>query len=791
MRTNLLTQLRSANVQIARSPSRRNVSRRGVLLLVVLSMLVLFMLIGTAFLMSSSQEQKTAKNMAKDMRVGNFATKLLDRALLQVLRDTDNQYSIVRYHSLLRDLYGTDGFQSLASGATYARQIVAPNDALFKTTMVPPRGATEGQFIDLYIAPLAPPVDDTNTPTIDESVANLTLQHVLKLDRDPLGRSQIFNLPMTRGYFNSCVLTMTSGPASNQSTRIIDYQFVGDDPAIQNLAQFQNADKIQISTNVYKRIWRIRVMAFGRTDGQSLNVDTTASPPAITDLVGQSFMVNGRAFSGTGVGYNPFAAPGSPRLSALEMLQMGAKLPIYSPVALMPNSVYFFAADTGPDSPRTPSDLRGARYVDANGVYQPLNPKITATMTPAQVTAQLAKWRYPNFVGLGDANESYDAADFQNMALALQTVTPRAQGRVVQSDGSPQGATLNATDPTLDPSKFLRLDLEDLPLPSFHRPDLVNYWYHQLLALLVADPYKMDPNAAALAIIDPYPNGILRPGLDQDAAALIAAMKRKVMMRPIREDHPHFTGSNPLSVPTNLPANVLDASKSNIAIPYWEAVGPWDVDNDNDGIPDSVWVDLGDPVQEAEDGTRYKPLYAFLIVDLDSRLNVNAHGLADEIVSPLDDSIRKASFDPTYGFRGGATAGGNIAHDPSKFNTFPYSTLQLSRGLGYGPAEISLRPLFPAPIINPDNQPAANRDENAGPIDSYATLLFGRNKLDGSTVNGKYGYTPNLNYPAQSSGDAATADMNYHYQPIVAGRNRQVRLGNLPASRLHLACLAN
>ena len=53
-----------------------------------------------------------------------------------------------------------------------------------------------------------------------------------------------------------------------------------------------------------------------------------------------------------------------------------------------------------------------------------------------------------------------------------------------------------------------------------------------------------------------------------------------------------------------------------ITIPYWEAVGPWDVDNDNDGVPDSVWVDIGDPVQEADDGTRYKPLYAYLIVDL-------------------------------------------------------------------------------------------------------------------------------------------------------------------------------
>ena len=50
---------------------------------------------------------------AKDNRLGNYATKQLDRALLQVLRDTDNPHSVVRYHSLLRDLYGTDGFQGV------------------------------------------------------------------------------------------------------------------------------------------------------------------------------------------------------------------------------------------------------------------------------------------------------------------------------------------------------------------------------------------------------------------------------------------------------------------------------------------------------------------------------------------------------------------------------------------------------------------------------------------------------------------------------------------------------
>src|SRR4249919_2925845 len=81
-------------------------SRRGVLLLVVLSMLVLFMLIGTAFLMSGNQSRVAMKEAAKQDRLGNAATRLLDRALFQLVRDTENPASVLRFQSLLRDVYG-------------------------------------------------------------------------------------------------------------------------------------------------------------------------------------------------------------------------------------------------------------------------------------------------------------------------------------------------------------------------------------------------------------------------------------------------------------------------------------------------------------------------------------------------------------------------------------------------------------------------------------------------------------------------------------------------------------
>ncbi len=54
--------------------------------------------------------------------------------------------------------------------------------------------------------------------------------------------------------------------------------------------------------------------------------------------------------------------------------------------------------------------------------------------------------------------------------------------------------------------------------------------------------------------------------------------------------------------------------------------GGLDVDNDNDSIPDSIWTDVGLPVQTLSDGTKYKSLAAILIVDMDGKINLNAHG---------------------------------------------------------------------------------------------------------------------------------------------------------------------
>ncbi len=117
----------------------------------------------------------------------------------------------------------------------------------------------------------------------------------------------------------------------------------------------------------------------------------------------------------------------------------------------------------------------------------------------------------------------------------------------------------------------------------------------------------------------------------------------------ITPDHPNFTGSNP--------AGSFDAVN-----------GPWDVDNDGDGIPDSVWIDVGMPVQTAPDGRQFKVLAAPLVLDLDGRINVNAHGNVAQISGYTPASTIPANY----------YASGTVP------TVLP--------GQGYGPAEIYLSP---------------------------------------------------------------------------------------------------
>ena len=276
--------------------------------------------------------------------------------------------------------------------------------------------------------------------------------------------------------------------------------------------------------------------------------------------------------------------------------------------------------------------VNGRPFNGTGDGYQPQAGSLRKTQTNylAEV-ALLPNMRESQFFGsmLGDSDESWDAPDYQNYFLA----------RI------PTGAnTSQRNDPLI---------------PSFHRPFLINYWINRF-----------------------EDGGLKWDGPDLDP------FRNFIISRPLPRFHPLFTGSNPAfdrsfdtdgdGVPDAYDSDLDgdDAVDANLLSNLPILNGPWDVDNDNDGIADSIWVDLGMPVKMAPDGRLYKPLFAILCVDLDGRLNLNAH----------DNPVRVTLLQQPLQNQP------NLAASPqSQLNEIS----NLTRGQGYGPAEIQLSGAVP------------------------------------------------------------------------------------------------
>ncbi len=141
-----------------------------------------------------------------------------------------------------------------------------------------------------------------------------------------------------------------------------------------------------------------------------------------------------------------------------------------------------------------------------------------------------------------------------------------------------------------------------------------------------------------------------------------------MILRPTQLDHPTFTGSN-----RNPSGHVFGFDPVN---------GPWDVDNDGNGVEDSIWIDMGMPVQATSEGGLVKPLFAILCIDLDGRLNLNAHSsmshIQPEYLNPTAPFPTMADF-PAVANSATSVAGGPTSAD-----------VEVLRSEGYGPADAYL-----------------------------------------------------------------------------------------------------
>ncbi len=395
----------------------------------------------------------------------------------------------------------------------------------------------------------------------------------LRFDVPIRDESELSNFSLLEDTYSGLVFSILNGPYPGISTRILRYE---------PLTAAQAADVIDTSmggpTDNEYRV-RFYVEPFDLTSTQLDNLwramdnNAPAIPPTLSGSNVVRFRVNGRPFDGPGYGYV--------------------------------------------------AGVLGTDDTDSDGHLVALTPNFMFSPTGSSTSSPL-----PN----GDADEPYDAVDYQNMFI----------GMVPPSNAS-------ATD--------------SLVIPSFLRPMLINYWRNQGVG------WSTDAN-----------------------------LRRKVIFRPMPADHPDFSGSNPSLDPASV-TTVANRIANLLA-------GNYDIDNDNDNRLDSIWLDFGLPVKTTADGRLYKALIAPLIIDLDGRINVNAHGN----VAHYNTVYRNQDSDLYAG-----STGANV--DLSGY-----------RGRGFGPADINWTRLLSNPAV------AAEQPADRTKMQAIVEMRYGLNKQPGATA---------------------------------------------------------
>ena len=103
-------------------------------------------------------------------------------------------------------------------------------------------------------------------------------------------------------------------------------------------------------------------------------------------------------------------------------------------------------------------------------------------------------------------------------------------------------------------------------------------------------------------------------------------------------------------------------------------------DNDNDGVKDGFYLDFGLPTVIATNGDQITLHASVLVVDLDGRVNVNAHGSLVPIVYPFTQTATSSYW--------------LMQNLPTGFPNG--KSLTIPTGSGYGPPEVNLDLLFPS-----------------------------------------------------------------------------------------------
>ncbi len=224
------------------------------------------------------------------------------------------------------------------------------------------------------------------------------------------------------------------------------------------------------------------------------------------------------------------------------------------------------------------------------------------------------------------------------------------------------------------------------------------------------------PNAIVYSPLDPTQNDWVNP----------LNIARSKFLRPRKADHPASGDSFPDLIP--------DATTGKIE---------YDVDNDGDGVTDSVWIDLGFPAQRHANGKLFKPLFSFMVIGLNGRLPLNTAGNLQRR-APID---LDTDGDGTIDTQAGTPLYRHASH------------------LGYSPFEVN--PMFGLTNSNLFGVPIPPPDKLNG-TELLRQLLTGTNEPPLAAIDPALPITPGRYGEAEvfQLGRAPGAGRSYNFNPL-------------------------
>ncbi|WDQ16565.1 hypothetical protein [Rhodopirellula sp. P2] len=639
---NLRVALAARNNQIAISRRNGTSPRDGVVLLVALGMLALFSVLVVSYVVFASQMRESSYATVQREQNIYLDEPEADEAVLQLIRGTSDYRSAAYGHSILEDLWGSDGrgmqVGHRLSGAVgpaipvAAQAIAISNNKTInsKTTLVK------------FPTHLAPWHDNGSSYSLP---ANLRPNLV----------ADFGNSSNLDDAFSGRLITFVEGPLEGVSFRVA--------------RSFGRVNSFNATERAVAGCFVIDL-----AEMKNPNVEINGSQFTVTELLGT--VPNALFYSLGNDG-----APGSAGVNddgdgtTDELDEIGASGSDDAGYRFVLNGQPFNGKGINPEGVTGISDGGSNADPDAEIELQ-YNARLIGAAARAGATSP-------------EMDEAYDVADFENLFLAWQPSDHRHSITPVYPLSVPNASELNEK-------------LGQHIIPSFHRPAVINYLMHSPIRLAGDAP-------GFIRRYSDLTGDNTAPNRDGERLMTLVRRLRRAIMRPLNFDHfvynsafsdldrdgnefdgaPGFTGGNPtpilngpITVPTAINFATLYQQTADLAT--WAINGPWDVDNDGDGLPDSVWLDLNLPVKTLSNGKLVKPLVAPLIQDMDGRINLNVAGNLRQ--------LKVARFNATNPL--------GYTNDAQFFGAASSLTI-FGRGGGLGPAEIDFSHLFDENALAP------------------------------------------------------------------------------------------